>query len=456
MWLVIKLDKTRLLHEHVAHSELAGLLNMVVRVAFIHPDLGIGGAERLVVDAAMALKSHKHEVEIYTAHHDPGHCFAETKDGRLNVYCAGDWLPRHFLHKGYALFAYLRMIYVALYLVFFSRRHYDVIFCDQISACIPVLQCSRAKIVFYCHFPDQLLTKRRSLLKRLYRWPIDTLEEWTTGLADVVLVNSGFTADVFHKTFHSLNHIKPSILYPSLNFMAFDKPPISLGETIPNIPTTIFLSINRYERKKNLSLAITAFAKMLETCSSQESVHLVMAGGYDERVVENREYYDELVQLAEKLGVRQKVTFLRSFSDEEKVALLDRCAVLVYTPSNEHFGICPLEAMYMKRPVIAVNSGGPLETVVEGETGFLCDPTTDAFAGRMEYFMEHSSASEKMGDACRRHVLANFSFASFTDKLNDILYSLQRQGERKSRPGCLLLVISLIMCSTAILWYLLL
>ena len=42
----------------------------MVRVAFLHPDLGIGGAERLVVDAALALKSRGHEVTFVTAHHD--------------------------------------------------------------------------------------------------------------------------------------------------------------------------------------------------------------------------------------------------------------------------------------------------------------------------------------------------------------------------------------------------
>jgi hypothetical protein len=50
-------------------------------------------------------------------------------------------------------------------------------------------------------------------------------------------------------------------------------------------------------------------------------------------------------------------------SDIEKVALLQRCSCLLYTPANEHFGITPLEAMYCSRPVIAVNSGGPLETI---------------------------------------------------------------------------------------------
>ena len=58
---------------------------------------------------------------------------------------------------------------------------------------------SRAKVLFYCHFPDQLLTKRDSTLKYLYRLPIDWLEEVSTGLAHVVVVNSKFTAAVFRQ-----------------------------------------------------------------------------------------------------------------------------------------------------------------------------------------------------------------------------------------------------------------
>jgi len=167
----------------------------MVNVVFLHPDLGIGGAERAVIDAALALKSRGHTVRFVTAHHDVGHCFEETKDGTLMVTSVGDWLPRKILGRFYAFCAYLRMIYAAAYLVFFSGLKLDVVFCDQISACIPVLRLSGAKILFYCHFPDMLLTQRRSFLKRLYRAPIDWLEEKTTGMAHSVLVNSKFTGD---------------------------------------------------------------------------------------------------------------------------------------------------------------------------------------------------------------------------------------------------------------------
>ena len=57
------------------------------------------------------------------------------------------------------------------------------------------------------------------------------------------------------------------------------------------------------------------------------------------------------------------IVFLCSFTDEEKIFLLTSATCLLYTPSNEHFGIVPIEAMFMKLPVIACNSGGPLETV---------------------------------------------------------------------------------------------
>jgi len=51
------------------------------RIVFFHPDLGIGGAERLVIDAAVGLQSLGHKVTILTSHCDRNHCFTEAKDG---------------------------------------------------------------------------------------------------------------------------------------------------------------------------------------------------------------------------------------------------------------------------------------------------------------------------------------------------------------------------------------
>jgi alpha-1,3/alpha-1,6-mannosyltransferase len=42
---------------------------------------------------------------------------------------------------------------------------------------------------------------------------------------------------------------------------------------------------------------------------------------------------------------------------------LNNAIAVLYTPSNEHFGIVPVESMFMKTPVLACNNGGPLESV---------------------------------------------------------------------------------------------
>ena len=82
--------------------------------------------------------------------------------------------------------------------------------------------------------------------------------------------------------------------------------------------------------------------------------------------------------------IGNRAFLLKSCSNEVKVNFLRRSTALLYTPSNEHFGIVPLESMFLECPVVAVNSGGPLETVVDGETGFLCDPEPSEFAKSMK------------------------------------------------------------------------
>ncbi|XP_075068798.1 alpha-1,3/1,6-mannosyltransferase ALG2 [Mixophyes fleayi] len=391
-------------------------------VLFIHPDLGIGGAERLVVDAALALKSRGCQVQVWTAHYDISHCFSETLDSGIPIRCCGDWLPRSIFGKCLALCAYIRMIFLAFYVVFLSGEQFDVVFCDQVSACIPVFKLARnrKRVLFYCHFPDQLLTQRTLLIKKIYRAPIDWLEERTTGMADCIVVNSQFTSKIFKKTFTSLPHIEPDVLYPSLNVSNF-KYSVSddLSEFVPVKRDVVFLSINRYERKKNLNLALESLSSLRSKLNllEWEKIHLILAGGYDERVRENVEHYEELKDITEKYEINDHVTFLRSFSDKQKCNLLHNCTCILYTPSNEHFGIVPVEAMYMYCPVIAVNSGGPLESIVDNVTGFLCSPTPEAFSDAMKKFVKNPTLRTTMGKSGYARVLKNFSSEAFSDQL---------------------------------------
>ena len=263
---------------------------------FIHPDLGVGGAERLIIDAAIAAKSKGHHVTMLTNHYDPNHCFQDTKD--LEIIVKASNLPRHIFGRFHAFFAYLKIILASIWLLFFSDCKYDVIITDQISLPnivfkIMNFKSKKFKLLYYCHFPDQLLCvydKRRNFLKRLYRAPLDWLEMVSTGMADAILVNSNFTKSIFRETFPKLNHKNLEVLYPSLKTelldtiinegfseTSFSKNTVKSEVQETNIKEFqksikkkyLFLSINRYERKKNLKLALDAMLQLKELISEE-------------------------------------------------------------------------------------------------------------------------------------------------------------------------------------------
>jgi alpha-1,3/alpha-1,6-mannosyltransferase len=168
-----------------------------------------------------------------------------------------------------------------------------VIITDQISLPNIVFKIlnfksKKFKLLYYCHFPDQLLCvydKRRNILKRLYRAPLDWLEMVSTGMADAILVNSNFTKRIFRETFPKLNHKNLKVLYPSLKTElldtitneGFSETCLSKNNVKNELQESniiefkksinkkyLFLSINRYERKKNLKLALDSMLKLKE------------------------------------------------------------------------------------------------------------------------------------------------------------------------------------------------
>ncbi|KAJ7273371.1 mannosyltransferase [Mycena rebaudengoi] len=393
---------------------------MPLRVAFIHPDLGIGGAERLVVDAAIGLQALGHSLVIYTSHHDD-HSFEETRNGKLEVHHVVPPFPRSIKGKFHILFAHARQLHLTLHLLWPWAPKYDVYFVDQLSTCVPFLRIlGQTPVVFYCHFPDKLLAngefiednlKRNpvGLLKRVYRYPMDWLEEVTTRQADVILSNSSFTARVFKSHFPSIRQT-PRTVYPGINISAYeekvDASDPDIAAVSSNYPT--LLSLNRFEKKKNAALAITSFSKLKAKVPELPNMRLVLAGGYDPRLEDNMQTLYGLIDLARANSltfnvitsssssvqipplngtpVDPDVLFLLNFSTSQRTALLTAASTqaLLYTPANEHFGIVPIEAMCCGLPVLACDSGGPTESTVidpaEDRTGWLCPPDADLWA----------------------------------------------------------------------------
>ena len=156
------------------------------------------------------------------------------------------------------------------------------------------------------------------------------------------------------------------------------------------------LSINRFEAKKNIALAIDTFVaaqKEYAAMGHPSRLRLILAGGYDYRLKENIMTLSELQAQCEAHSLSHLSLFYNKASPHEPptsspplkellaasvvflpslpMAMLGsllshpQTKALLYTPTEEHFGIVPLEAMAVGLPVLATNSGGPMESVVD-------------------------------------------------------------------------------------------
>lgn len=340
----------------------------------------------------------------------------------------------------------------------------DVIFVDQLSICVPLFRIlyPKAKVLFYGHYPDRLLAKRESglagLVKQAYRVPFDTLEGWSTGCADSIVVNSKYTRSVFRKTFPAYNNRPLKVVYPCV-----DTKDSSLASEATSIwpGKKILLSINRFEAKKDLDLAVKAYAGLSQ--EERSRARLVVAGGFDPMNPENSRTHKDLQALTESLKLTHAtfkprdtaltdmssedvdVLFLLSIPQDLKQRLLQSASLLVYTPTNEHFGIVPLEAMLAGIPVLATNTGGPLETIYDGRTGWLRSPEkTEQWTDVMRKALIPSSADtlRKMGQSGHDRVLAEFSETKMTAEFEQEMHRLVRSEDKRPRvtPDWLLIL----------------
>lgn len=108
-------------------------------------------------------------------------------------------------------------------------------------------------------------------------------------------------------------------------------------------------------------------------------------------------------------------------------------ALIYFQPSlRESHGIAVLEAMSHGLPCVVANTGGLPESVVDGETGFVCPPTDSAvFAVRIMELLDDITLRERMGTTGRQRLERCFSEESQEQKILS-LYDLLVLRKRKS------------------------
>ncbi|HYC36884.1 MAG TPA: glycosyltransferase family 4 protein [Usitatibacter sp.] len=111
-----------------------------------------------------------------------------------------------------------------------------------------------------------------------------------------------------------------------------------------------------------------------------------------------------LRELAATLGLEQRVRFVGRVGRDEMLALYASAAAVCFTPLDEDYGYVTLEAMLSSKPVITCSdSGGPLEFVVDGETGHVVAPQPAAVAAAIDAVLSQPHKAALLGRAGRAH-----------------------------------------------------
>jgi glycosyltransferase involved in cell wall biosynthesis len=123
--------------------------------------------------------------------------------------------------------------------------------------------------------------------------------------------------------------------------------------------------------------------------------------------------------------LRKRLIYLGFRADVERV--IGAADVVVCSSHFEGYGVVNIEAMACGKPVVSTNRGGPSETIVDGETGYLVPPgDAAALASRVIRLLNNPDLRQQIGAAGRARVEAQFSGTAnatqFTRVLDHILY----------------------------------
>ncbi len=198
----------------------------------------------------------------------------------------------------------------------------------------------------------------------------------------------------------------------------------------PDLPYVLF--VGRITRQKG----VTHLVEAIQYLPAGTQV-VLCAGAPDtpEIATEMRE------KVAEARAINRNVVWIEKMvTKPEAIQLYSNAAVFCCPSVYEPFGIINLEAMACQAPVVASATGGILEVVVDGETGYLVpfqqDPVTtfplhpDAFARdlaeKISDLLAHPEKAKRFGEAGRRRVEATFAWSAIADQTVDLYRKLIR------------------------------
>ena len=196
-----------------------------------------------------------------------------------------------------------------------------------------------------------LIVRRRSI--KVWKSTLNTLEN-----ADILFSNTNYTRSLLGRY---VNNKRVVVIHPPI----YTIPEVQMVENRSHI----LFSVGRLTSRKGYQFVIQALPLI---CGVIPDVKYIIAG--------SGEMEPKLKSLVKELGLEERVVFMGRIDDETKNQLMQECGAFIttsYTEPNpmdvESFGIVYVEANAYGKYVIAANTGGVGEAVIDGETGILVE-----------------------------------------------------------------------------------
>jgi glycosyltransferase involved in cell wall biosynthesis len=226
---------------------------------------------------------------------------------------------------------------------------------------------------------------------------------WAFGRADAIVGVSKHTARTFveagyqpNRVHAVLNAIEPSRWDPTL-----DPAPGRASLGVPN-GAPLIISVARLFRGKGHFELLGALALVKR---NYPNVRIAIVGSDYPAGSGTTQL---LKEHARELGVGENIVFTGQRSDI--APLLAACDVFALPSFEEPFGLVFVEAMAMKRPVVALTNGGTPEVVEHGKCGLLSPPgDIDALAANLLRLLGDPALRAQFGEYGRSRVEQHFT-----------------------------------------------
>ena len=170
----------------------------------------------------------------------------------------------------------------------------------------------------------------------------------------------------------------------------------------------VLLQVGNLEINKRQADAIKAL-QILSTTHS--GIKLVFDGG-GRRI--------ELIRLAERLSVKDKVLFQRSTSDEELADVYAACDVFLF-PAQITWGLAVVEAMAAAKPAIVSSKCGVSEIIQSGVNGIIVEHgKPEALPKQVEMLLNDASLRRKLGENAYEYVKSYRSWERYAILMEEV------------------------------------